>query len=72
MPRERDHFELVLYGATLRKMEKRIWADFNAAYERGDTVRGMRHARRIELIEQRFFTHSPCEGISTFNSFSRV
>ena len=67
MPRQRDHFELVLYGATLRKMAKRIQRDYDQTYERCDIVRGTRHARRLEMIEHRFFSHSPCEGVSGYS-----
>jgi hypothetical protein len=72
MPRQRDHFELALYGATLRRMAERIQRDYDLAYERDDIVRGIRHARRIEMIEYALIANSPCEGISTFNSFSRA
>jgi hypothetical protein len=53
-------------------MAERIQRDYDCAYKRGDIVRGMRHARRIEMIEYALIANSPCEGVSTFNSFSRA
>ena len=65
----RDHFEAVLNAATLRKIEVRVHADFNAAYERGDITRGLRHADRICMVEHRILTNGPGD-VSKYSDFN--
>jgi hypothetical protein len=70
MPRQvKDHFEAVMYSATLRKIAERVQLDYDRAYERGDIVRGLRHARRIDMVEYAILANGSCE-ISSFSSFN--
>lgn len=64
-----DHYEAVMNSAVLRKIEARVRADYDRAYERGDVDRGLRHANRIYMVEHRILTNGP-GAISTYSDFN--
>jgi hypothetical protein len=53
----------------LLKIEARVHADYDRAYERGDIDRGLRHADRICTVEHRILTNEQGD-VSTYSDFN--
>jgi hypothetical protein len=65
----KNHVELAMNHALLGKIAERIQRDYENACERGDIQRGLRHANRINLIEERLVIESPVDDISNYSDF---
>jgi hypothetical protein len=54
-----NHYEMVKNFDRLLKIEARVNMDYQRALERSDIVRGLRHAKRISMIDNRICNNAP-------------
>jgi hypothetical protein len=73
MPRHfKDYFEAAVHcNRRLPAVKARIEADIERACSRGDHARAHRYAGRLSMIERRYWTCSPTEGVSGYSDFAR-